>query len=282
MRFLIESLRKFGYTTKWMTSGDKKGRSPLIIGSMHGYVKVVELIIREIINCTDEEMIKKMYIDFQDFKGRTSLFYAVADGHLSVARLLVEFGADLDIATNTKHTQPGSTPLMATVERNHLECFEFLLEQGANIRAIRQDGADFLYIAARYGRREIFERMSELDEFSFLVNRPTFRRRTVIIPAASHGHILVCKIILQAMKNINHRDIDGNTALMYSAIKGNLSSVKWLISYGANIHLKNKSKERALDYAIYGRHEDVIHLLKKLEKKQNKKDVQDVNKTIVF
>ena len=35
-------------TTKWMTTGDKKGRSPLIIASMFGYVKVVELIIKEI------------------------------------------------------------------------------------------------------------------------------------------------------------------------------------------------------------------------------------------
>ena len=60
MRFLIESTKSFGYTMKWMTTGDKKGRSPLIIASMYGYVKVVELIIKEIINSTTDDKVRKM------------------------------------------------------------------------------------------------------------------------------------------------------------------------------------------------------------------------------
>ena len=270
MRFLIESTKSFGYTTKWMTTGDKKGRSPLIIASMFGYVKVVELIIKEIINSTTDEEVRKLYIDFQDYKGRTSLFYAVAEDHLTVASLLVESGADLEIVTNLKHSTPKSTALMASVEKNSLSCFKYLLEHGANTLTTRQDGADTLYIAARYGRRDIFEHFSQLDQFSFLVNRPTFRRRTVIIPAACHGHLLVCKVILQVIENIDHRDMEGATALMYSAINGNLNAAKWLLSNGSNINLQNKSRETALNYAIRGGQIDVVNFLKKYAIKQNK------------
>ena len=252
-----------------MTSGDRKGRSPLIIASIYGYVNVVGLIIKEIIHSSTELNARKIYIDFQDYKGRSSLFHAAANGHLNVVNLLVGSGADLDIKTNKRHAQPGSTPLMASVEKNELPCFEFLLEHGASIFALREDGADALYIAARYGHKEIIDRFSELEEFSFLVNRPTFRRRTPIIPAAFHGHALVCKILFPALKELDHQDVDGATALMYASIKGNMNAVKWLLSYGSNIHIKNKAGETALSYAICGGQRDVVQYLKRVEKKQD-------------
>ena len=64
--------------------------------------------------------------------------------------------------------------------------------------------------------------------------------------------------------------MEGATALMYSAINGNLNAVKWLLSNGSNINLQNKARETALNYAIRGGQIDVVNFLKKYAMKQNK------------
>ena len=50
MKMLMDATKQFGYTSEWMASKDKKGRSPLIISSMHGYTNVVEMILKEMID----------------------------------------------------------------------------------------------------------------------------------------------------------------------------------------------------------------------------------------
>ena len=130
---LIDSTKRFDYTRQWMTTGDIKGRSPLLIASMNGCSTVVELLFKEIIEPTNDEELRKTYVNFQDDKGRSSLFYAVAEDHLSVVKILVENGADMEAITSDKHAQPGSTALMACAEKNEIECFNILVEKGADI-----------------------------------------------------------------------------------------------------------------------------------------------------
>ena len=52
---LIDSTKRFDYTRQWMTTGDIKGRSPLLIASMNGCSTVVELLFKEIIEPTNYE-----------------------------------------------------------------------------------------------------------------------------------------------------------------------------------------------------------------------------------
>ena len=243
MRNLIESTKHFGYTNQWITSRDRKGRSPLQIASMLGYIKVVTMILKDIINVECDDDLRNSYINFKDYKGRTSLFYATAEGHLGVVKLLVENGADLECITSEKHTQPGSTPLMACAEKNHRDCFDCLIENGADIMATREDGADAIYIAARYGHHEIIERIVNMDESSLVVNRPTFRRRTAFLTAAFHGHKLVCAKLLHLLNDINQKDKDGFTAIMYARNKGDVDLVKWLTQNGAKVEYGVESKD---------------------------------------
>ena len=66
MKNLIDATKQFGYTNQWMTSLDRKGRSPLILASMHGYTSVVELIIKEIIGSTEDEELRKYFKENKD------------------------------------------------------------------------------------------------------------------------------------------------------------------------------------------------------------------------
>ena len=262
MKNLIDATKQFGYTNQWMTSLDKKGRSPLIIASMHGYTNVVELIIKEIIESTDDEKLRTSYINCKDYKGRSSLFYSVGEGHFNVIKLLVETGANIETITNEKHALPGSTLLMGCAEKNHVECFDYLIMKGADIFAKREDGSDATYIAARYGHTEIINRIVDMSDAPILINRPTFRQRTALVTSAFHGHIDVCKALISHVENINHRDIDGITALMYASAEGNVLLVQWLIFKGADISIKSKGKENALEFALKNKQKDVAKVLR--------------------
>ena len=262
MKNLIDATKQFGYTNQWMTSLDRKGRSPLILASMHGYTSVVELIIKEIIGSTEDEELRKYYINFKDYKGRSSLFYSVADCHLNVVKLLVETGADVETMTNEKHVRPGSTLLMGCAEKNFFECFDFLLEKGANIFSTREDGADATYIAARYGHQKIIERIIEMRDAHVLINRPTFRGRTAFLTAAFHGHMEVCQTLFDHIEDINHQDEDGVSALMYASKGGKGHLVQWLVLNGANPSLKSKDKQNALEFATKNKKKDVAKFLR--------------------
>ena len=262
MKNLIDATKQFGYTDQWMTSEDKKGRSPLLTSAMHGYTNVVELIVKEIIESTDDDELRKKYINAQDYKGRCSLFYAVADDRLDIVKLLVNCGADVEAITNDKSAQPGSTALMACAEKNSFECFNYLIDKGANIFVTREDGADATYIAARYGHQEIIKIIVDNKDARVLLNRSTFRGRTAFITSGHNGHIGTCKMLLRVVEKIDHQDKDGVTALMYAAKEGYLELVTWLCQKRANIYIQNKEGETALSYAITYKHKEVAKYLK--------------------
>ena len=277
MKNMIDATKQFGFTNQWMTSLDRKGRSPLVIASMHGYTNVVDMIIKEIIKSTDDENLRNRYINCQDYKGRSSLFYSVGKGHMNVIKLLVENGADIEAITNEKHPYPGSTLLMGCAETNEFECFDYLISRGANIFKRREDGSDTTYIAARYGHSEIVDRIMEMSDSKILINRPTFRKRTAFVTAAFHGHIDICKAILKLVENINHQDKDGFTALMYASAEGHRFLTEWLVIHGADISIQSKEKENAFQLALKNQQRDVVKFLRSIEVEQQKKNPRQMS-----
>jgi outer membrane protein assembly factor BamB len=69
--------------------------------------------------------------------GNTALLFAAEQGHLDVARLLVERGADV----NARERFFGGTPLAAAVQGKHAAVALFLLERGATDAALALDEA---------------------------------------------------------------------------------------------------------------------------------------------
>ena len=59
-------------------------------------------------------------------EGETPLFAACANGHLAIAQLLVEQGADME------KTYVSWTPLNIASNNGHLDVVRYLLEQGAD------------------------------------------------------------------------------------------------------------------------------------------------------
>jgi ankyrin repeat protein len=63
------------------------------------------------------------------------LFIASQDGHVEVARLLIEAGADIDKAKDN-----GVTPLYVASQNGHVEVARLLIEAGADIDKAADNG----------------------------------------------------------------------------------------------------------------------------------------------
>lgn len=74
-------------------------------------------------------------INAPDAKGNVALYYAAAEGHMHIVKLLTILQAKVD-AANSK----GITPLYAAVIGKHMDVAEFLVQSGADVNALDAQG----------------------------------------------------------------------------------------------------------------------------------------------
>lgn len=82
----------------------------------------------------------------------------------------------------------------------------------------------------------------------------------VFLKAVRDGDATELQKILQRWEgvvNINFYDKEGQTALHWSCMDGNLELVKLLVKFGADIRLANRDGWSALHIAVYGGHQDI-------------------------
>jgi ankyrin repeat protein len=104
------------------------------------------------------------------------LMVAVAEGKEDLAKLLVEYGADVNAID-----ADGNTALMEAANFAHLNLVKFLVEHGANVNAAATLGGYTGY--------------------------------TALIYAAQRGHVKVVKYLIKHGANINAKKKNGDTAL---------------------------------------------------------------------
>merc|ERR1712072_273858 len=94
-------------------------------------------------------------------KGRTPLWIACQNGRVDAARLLLDKGADVNLAT-----EKGTTPLHGVCdhwccEDSHIEVVRLLLANGADVDQTTKDGQTSLDIAKSKDRSSIVALLEE-------------------------------------------------------------------------------------------------------------------------
>ena len=245
----------------WMFQVDKKGRAPIHLACIKGHIYIIRLIWRIISEYTRDVRTKADFLNVTDNKGRTPLFHASAGGYLNICNYLLDRQADPDIVTNRYHESPGSTAMMVCAEKNRPDCFRLLMRKGADLIAKRKDGADAIYMAARYGNHEVINIIATSKMFQLLINRQSFHGRTALVTAALHGHLEACKSLHANGFDLDIQDNDDFTALIYAANAGHYLLVRWLVKTGANLYLKDRYGATALDIARAHDFEEMSHFL---------------------
>ncbi|KXJ11019.1 ankyrin-1 [Exaiptasia diaphana] len=160
------------------------------------------------------------------------------DGDLVTAKKLFtekKFNPNASAPNRTGHA-PGIAAIHIATREGHLDCVEFLVENGADVNLTEARRKTPLHFAAGGGHLELVKFLVKHKAALDLIDK---FGRTPIVWATSAQHIDVVKELLEAGASISQ----GNWHPLHEACKnGNLQIAKTLISAGAPVNTPSEFK----------------------------------------
>ncbi len=223
------------------------------------------------------------------------LVLAVINNEADEAKELIEAGADINYMHNNKFI------LELSLDNKNLDIVKVLLEKNVEInennmlRIYDLSSEDFNYdvidlikdeykleeglIDNKYflllcyiSNEEEVKRFIEKNKINPGDVKDKFNRNGLIISAASNNMDLFKMLVEDYKFDINHRNNNGCTALIYSSEKGHIEIVRLLLNRGANVNDKEKNDWAALMFASQEGHVEVAKLINKggnIDNKEN-------------
>ena len=142
--------------------------------------------------------------------------------------------------------------ILATNRGNMLEV-EALLEKGANVNAVYENGMTSLILACYNGNSDIAK---ILIENGADVNAVDGNGQMALMLACYDGKVDIVKFLIEKGAYVNAKDKIGNAALLFTCMNGNLDIVKMdiiklLIANKADVNSQNKSGHTLLMVACW-------------------------------
>jgi ankyrin repeat protein len=165
--------------------------------------------------------------------GLTPLSWAIYNGNVDMAKLLIEKGANVNARS--------SSPLSHAATKGNVDMVKLLIESGANVNAKDKDG--FTPLDNAVGKGNNIDIVKLLVEKGANVNAKDGGGFTPLITAAYYGNIDIVKFLIESgAKNVNAKNKYGKTALYYAIAKNDISMVEFLMENGATFD-KGKTLE---------------------------------------
>jgi ankyrin repeat protein len=161
-----------------------------------------------------------------DITGRTPLHEAAYWGQSGMAKLLLTYGARVDIKDRDKQT-----PLFLSALNGWLSTTELLLKNGAEVNIKSWNGETPLLLAAEYGNNRVVELLlaNKAD-----VNVKANDGSTPLLEAAAGGHEKTVQLLIASNAQINVTNQYGTTPLQIALSNGCTNVVELLRQHGAS------------------------------------------------
>eukprot|EP00903_Cladosiphon_okamuranus_P016883 g15565.t1 len=189
--------------------------------------------------------------------GVTSLMVAAVGGHMDVMHALVEGGADVRAVD-----EQGLSALLNAVKGNFGDAASYLVENGADANDVYVDeGGDrhSLLMDAIIVENVAFAEL--LVKHGADVNVTDEQGVTILIQAAHRGMLVICELVVDKVDVAATSD-DGITALIAAASEGHAGIVELLLGKAkADPDAKDKDGTTALMAASVRGHKDVVDAL---------------------
>lgn len=174
------------------------GSTSLIIASIMGYTKMVEILLKE-----------GAYTESKSSSGATSLHFAAALNHSHIVNLLLKYNADC----NTKHAFAGSTALHFATEMNHDNIIKLLCKsKKCNAEAEKTHGGRSIHIASEANCSNAL--IALIEDCNVNLESKLLNDTTAMYLAAQYGLTHIIKILIKyganldaIMPTISRRDI---------------------------------------------------------------------------
>ena len=187
--------------------------------------------------------------------GWTPLYIASVNGNSDMVNLLISKGANLN-AQNSE----GMTPLSFAVIEGNSKIAGLLIESDADMNYKNSSGETLLQIACENG---YFEIAAMLIDRGLSINAKNNNGMTPLHSALSSGSKGVVELLIDKGANVNIRNNDGFTPLILAASDGQKEMVELLINKGSDLKMQNTAGRTALGLAKDHGHTEVVELLEK-------------------
>ncbi|XP_065340589.1 serine/threonine-protein phosphatase 6 regulatory ankyrin repeat subunit C isoform X2 [Cloeon dipterum] len=197
-------------------------------------------------------------------RGDYALHLAARKKDVEVARILVEYGAEVDAQNNEGQCalhisadvgddamvrfffavrasasivdKQDRTPMHLAAEKGHASIIETLVDKfKASIWERTKDGSTLMHIASLNGHADCATMLFKKGVYLMMPNKKGARS---IHTAARYGHVGIISTLLSKGEKVDVRTNDNYTALHIAVESGKPSSVETLLGFGAEVHVK--------------------------------------------
>ncbi|XP_062599458.1 uncharacterized protein LOC134260970 [Saccostrea cucullata] len=194
----------------------------------------------------------------------TPLKAACMTGHVSIVKLLIEAGANVNLpgydrpmlaaceyghlrvvnelinagaAINPKGYYLIDSPLMAACRNGHLRVVRKLIEAGADVN-LQNNYSIPISAACENGHLSVVKELIKAGAAVNPQNAYGYHIAKPLIAACENGHLGVVKVLIEAGADVNLQSNDHNTPMIAACENEQLSVVKVLIEAGADVNLQ--------------------------------------------
>ena len=197
--------------------------SVLLIAAKCGYMSLFDAVEAHGASLAD-------FVRDADPEGRTALFFAAQEGHVDVAKWLIEKGASVHAAD-----AEGWTALFVAAEEGHVAVAKWLIENGASVHVVGNNGGTPLFLAAKRGHVDVARLL--IDNGAHADAPVGNGGWTPLYIAAGNGHLEVVKLLLYDNASVDHATSRGRTPLGNACFYGREAAVRTLLTFGADASL---------------------------------------------
>lgn len=204
----------------------------LIAACKHGDTAFVELLIANSVDVNVSGTKISHFYSIPD-KEATPLNAACAEGHLSVVRLLLDHGADIE-----KTNESSATPLVIAIHGENLPAIHLLLDAGANVNhavntSVISNHANFVTPLSKAAENCKLEIVEILLSAGAIIGGPSTKRNALAEACNSRQYIVV-ELLRGTLSGIQYEaEICGEA--LHAAIKsGDGEIVRLLLEYGTS------------------------------------------------
>jgi ankyrin repeat protein len=192
---------------------------------------------------------------------RHPLVVATSKNFVDISNLLIEAGADVNTNPNED-----LTPLSNAVSSNSIGLVRKLVEAGADVNAWGDESNPALSLAGCDGYREIYEYLFPLVD-------PELREEFILegfcmagtsFAGGTSSSLNGIEFLVEMGGNINGKDSQGITPLMFLTKNNHIEPIKKMIELGADPHIAGKDGKTPFSIAIEEGWTEIINLFKGL------------------